>query len=131
MNCEFCDSPLQPGNQMCPGCGAAQSVAPPPAPVHPTQMQPPAAMHGQPHTASPPKSKIVAGLLGIFIGFLGIHNFYLGNTGKGTTQLILGLLGCATGGITSFISGVWGFIEGIMILTGSINTDSMGRPLSS
>ena len=29
----------------------------------------------------------------------------------------------------SIISGIWGFIEGILILTGSINTDGRGIPL--
>lgn len=35
------------------------------------------------------KSKIVAGLLGLFLGTLGVHNFYLGYTGKAVAQLLL------------------------------------------
>ena len=34
------------------------------------------------------KSKIAAGLLGIFLGTFGVHNFYLGNTGKAVAQLL-------------------------------------------
>jgi TM2 domain-containing membrane protein YozV len=68
------------------------------------------------------KSKIAAGLLGIFLGGLGVHNFYLGYTQKGIIQLVLGICTCG-------LSGIWGLIEGIMILTGSINTDAQGRPL--
>ena len=68
------------------------------------------------------KSRLVAGLLGILLGGLGIHNFYLGNTGRGVAQLILS---CLTFGIAS----IWGFIEGILILVGQINEDSDGNQL--
>ena len=39
------------------------------------------------------QSKLAAGLLGIFLGGLGVHNFYLGNTGKAVAQLLLTLVG--------------------------------------
>ena len=67
------------------------------------------------------KSKLVAGLLGIFLGALGVHNFYLGYNGKATTQLLISILSC---GILSPIVGIWGLIEGIMILAGNINAVS-------
>ncbi len=73
------------------------------------------------------KSKIAAGILGILLGGLGVHNFYLGYTGKAIAQLLLTLLSC---GVLSGISAIWGLIEGILILTGSIGTDATGRPLS-
>lgn len=72
------------------------------------------------------KSKMAAGLLGIFLGGFGVHNFYLGYTGKALAQLLITLLTCGFG---AMISEVWGLIEGIMILTGSINTDANGNPL--
>ena len=75
---------------------------------------------------TPLKSKMAAGLLGIFLGAFGVHNFYLGYTTKAVIQLCLTLLSC---GILSFASGIWGFIEGIMLLTGSINVDGNGMPL--
>lgn len=76
------------------------------------------------------KSKMAAGLLGIFLGSLGIHNFYLGYTTKAIIQLVVTLLGGAiTCGIASLAVYVWGLVEGIMILTGSINTDANGNPL--
>ena len=62
---------------------------------------------------------MTAGLLGIFLGGLGIHNFYLGYTGK--AQIALSL--CFGAGA------IWGLIEGIMILTGTINKDANGVPL--
>ena len=38
-----------------------------------------------------PKSGVVFGLLGFFLGFTGAHNFYLGKNVKGTFQLIISL----------------------------------------
>ena len=71
------------------------------------------------------KSKIVAGLLGIFLGGLGIHNFYLGYTGKGVAQLLLSVLSF---GLLAFVSSIWGLIEGVQILMGKI-TDADGNEL--
>lgn len=73
------------------------------------------------------KSKLAAGLLGILIGALGIHNFYLGYTGKGIAQLLISVLSF---GLLAFIPAIWGLIEGILILTGSINVDANGIPLT-
>lgn len=57
--------------------------------------------------AWPVKSKIVAGLLAIFLGGLGIHKFYLGKIGQGIVYLLF----CWT-----LIPEVIGFIEGIVYL---------------
>ena len=73
------------------------------------------------------KSKIAAGLLGIFLGGFGVHNFYLGYTGKAVAQLLITILSC---GMLSFASSIWGLIEGILILTGSINKDAAGNSLT-
>ncbi len=72
------------------------------------------------------KSKLAAGLLGIFLGSLGVHNFYLGYTGKAIAQLLISLLTCGFGAVAS---GIWGLVEGILILTGSISKDAKGIPL--
>lgn len=80
------------------------------------------------------KSKMAAGLLGIFLGQFGVHNFYLGYTGKAVAQLLLTIFGYI---LAIFIigifmvaaAGIWGLVEGIMILSGSINTDANGIPL--
>lgn len=72
------------------------------------------------------KSRIGAGLLGIFLGCFGVHNFYLGYTGKAVAQL---LITCLSFGLLSFISYIWGFIEGILILVGTIDKDANGNPL--
>ena len=72
------------------------------------------------------KSKMAAGLFGIFLGSFGVHNFYLGYTEKAVAQLLISLLTCGAG---AAISGIWGLIEGILILTGSIDKDAQGNPL--
>ncbi len=74
------------------------------------------------NTNAEQKSKLVAALLGIFLGAWGIHNFYLGDTKKGIIQIVVTIVTCGIGGL-------WGLIEGIMILAGSIKTDANGVPL--
>jgi TM2 domain-containing membrane protein YozV len=97
-------------------------------------------MPQQPHYAAQPpmpqpgygypqsKSKIAAGLLGIFLGALGIHRFYLGYTKIGIIQLVLAIV-LSTFGL-GFLA-LWGVIEGIMILVGAVyfQRDAHGVPL--
>ncbi|KAA1420059.1 NINE protein [Mumia zhuanghuii] len=87
--------------------------------------------YGQPPYGAPygyvdpeAKSKLVAGLLGVFLGGLGIHRFYLGFTGIGVAQIIVTILTCGIGSI-------WGFVEGILYLVGANGwrADASGRPL--
>jgi hypothetical protein len=54
----------------------------------------------------------------------------LGYTGIAVAQLVLGLAGIVTCGITTAAAAIWGLVEGIMILTGSINRDAQGQPLT-
>jgi len=65
----------------------------------------------------------VAGILGILVGWAGVHRFYLGYTAIGIAQILVTFLTCGAGYI-------WGLIEGVLILVGStITTDADGRPL--
>lgn len=68
------------------------------------------------------KSKIVAGLLGLFLGGLGVHNFYLGYTGKAVAQLLLTLIGWVIL-IGPIISGIWALIESVLILCSSYGSN--------
>jgi hypothetical protein len=70
------------------------------------------------YSAVSDKSKIVAGLLGLFLGFLGVHRFYLGYPLIGFLMLI-----------TCGMFGVWSFIDSLLILLGTV-PDSEGRPLA-
>ena len=68
------------------------------------------------------KDRITYILLGFFLGGLGIHNFYAGETGKGTTKLLLSLLlGWLI--VPLIIVGIWTIIE---ICT--VKTDANGVP---
>jgi TM2 domain-containing membrane protein YozV len=60
-------------------------------------------------TAAAPKTKLVAGLLGIFLGSIGVHKFYLGDSKAGIIRIVVTV-------VTFGIGGIWGFIEGIMLL---------------
>lgn len=73
-----------------------------------------------------PKSRLIAGLLGILLGGFGVHNFYLGYKMKGTLQVIIA---CVFFFITPFASFIWGFIEGIYILVSKNATDKKGNYL--
>jgi hypothetical protein len=69
------------------------------------------------------KSKLAAGLLGIFLGGFGVHRFYLGYTTIGVVQILVTFITCGVGHL-------WGFIEGILIIAGTtITTDANNRPL--
>ena len=94
------------------------------------------------------KTKVVAGLLGIFLGWAGVHKFYLGIKGPAIIQLAvgggglvlamivgntfmalgmfgvgvfiyIGLLMYAVGYIAMMAAGVLGLVEGIIYLTKS------------
>jgi TM2 domain-containing membrane protein YozV len=56
--------------------------------------------------------KILAGILGIFLGSFGIHKFILGYNKEGIIQLIISVLSCG-------FLGIIGLIEGIIYLTKS------------
>lgn len=137
------------------------------------------------------KNRIVSGVLGVFLGALGIHNFYIGRNKRGLTQLLLTFLGVGllvlsyifmffgmlilafrgmhyydpsttlygmenmgygyqgTGFFGFFIImiifyililislililgiALWGYIEGILILTGKIDKDGKGEALDN
>lgn len=54
--------------------------------------------------------KLIAGILAIIIGSLGIHKFILGYTKEGIIQIVLTFVTCG-------IAGIIGLIEGIIYLT--------------
>lgn len=131
--CKNCGQPIDPQAAVCVRCGVAAGVGQAFCPNCGQQTLPGAAICTQcgcaltqPVAPSAQKSKMAAGLLGIFLGSLGIHNFYLGFTGKAVAQLLITVLSC---GALSLVSAIWGLVEGIQILTGSIAADAAGVPL--
>ena len=100
---------------------------PPPPGQYPTAYTDPAAPYGRhPLTGEPlsDKSKVVAGLLQLLglLGLVGIGRIYLGYTGLGIAQLIVGLITCGIGAV------IWGIIDAVLLLTDKVR-DPQGRPL--
>lgn len=119
-NCPQCGAPIADGATSCKYCGEAlsQSVPTQQQTQQPQTAQQPVVQQVIVQTAAQPintgvnpawpiKNKIVAAVLAILLGGLGVHKFYLGQTGKG----ILYVLFCWTC-IPAFV----GFIEGILYL---------------
>ncbi|SRX72484.1 TM2 domain-containing protein [Aequorivita antarctica] len=50
--------------------------------------------------------KILAGILAIVIGSLGIHKFILGYTQEGIIQIVISIVTCGIGGIIPLIEGI-------------------------
>jgi TM2 domain-containing membrane protein YozV len=79
------------------------------------------------------RSRAVAGLLGVFLGGLGLHRIYLGYYRRGLMMLAIfvggGLL---TFGLATLAVCLVGFSEGLLYLTvrrGRFSRDARGRPL--
>ena len=90
--CSKCRAALEGDMKFCSSCGAPQTNE-----------------QGAPRTLNRNrKDKTTAGILGILLGGLGVHKFYLGDTVKG----IIYLLTCWT-----VIPGIIGLVEGIKYLT--------------
>ena len=74
---------------------------------------------------APPKAvkyKYVATLLALFLGFTGLHRFYLGFYKLGFAQLAVTVATVGYGAL-------WGFVEAVLLFAGHINKDAKGRPL--
>ena len=79
--------------------------------------------YAQPPAAYPtylPRNKYVAAALALFFGIFGLHNFYLGYTGKGVAQVLISVL---TFGIGAIAVMIWAIVEAIQILTADYGTE--------
>ena len=72
------------------------------------------AVYLQQNNSDSSKSKIIAGILALFLGGLGVHKFYLGCTTSGIIMLIVFLFGFIVLGIPSFIIAIIAFIEALI-----------------
>jgi len=114
--CVSCGVPVGKGNNYCPLCGDVTDS------MSQICMKCGVNLNGY----AQQKSKLAAGLFGIFLGMFGVHRFYLGYIGLGLAQVLLTVCSCF---IFSPIIGIWGLIEGILILAGTINKDAKGIAL--
>lgn len=96
--CQACGKEMSAQAQACPQCG------------HPTGARAGAPAGQTSAFLGPPKSRVVAGVLGLLVGGLGIHKFYLGKVGLGILYLLFSW---------TFVPAIIGFIEGIIYLVQS------------
>ena len=116
MFCPKCGTEVRDEDQFCSKCGASIYG------VEPNQQY--TSYNAQPQYAPVDnrKSKLVAGLLQLFLGGFGVGRFYLGYTSIGVAQLLVSCLTCGIGAI-------WPFIDAILILSGQVPTDADGNTL--
>lgn len=116
MFCPKCGVEVKDEDQFCSKCGASIYGAEAKAQYNTYNAQ----------TSYAPvdnrKSKLVAGLLQLFLGGFGVGRFYLGYTSIGIAQLLVSCLTCGIGAI-------WPFIDAILILAGQITVDADGNTL--
>ncbi len=105
MFCSNCGKEVSAQAVSCPGCG------------HPLKAGSSGAMapgYSSEKSVSP-KSRLAALLFCLFLGWLGIHRFYVGKAGTGVLMIL------TAGGF-----GIWALIDFIMIVVGSF-TDKEGK----
>ena len=125
MYCNSCGSAIPENSNFCANCGAGRTAQQNPYDQNAQNQQ---AFYGQQQPQpqyqgyAGQKSKLVAGLLQIFLCAFGVGRFYLGYNGMAVAQLLVSIF-------TLGIGAIWPFIDGIMILTGSVQVDANGVPL--
>ncbi len=130
--CQNCGSIIEEGIKFCANCGTSVSERQPPqqpaaqpaqayTPAQPYAPAAPTYIPTQPGVQSgvSPLSRTVALLLCFFLGYLGVHRFYVDKIGSGIFYFL-------TGGIF----GIGVLIDLILILVGSFN-DSKGLPIET
>ncbi len=97
--CSECGSVINAKAEICPKCGVRQMAPPTASPLG--------------HTSASGKNKVVAGVLALLLGGLGVHKFYLGKGFQGLMYLLF----CWT-----FIPALIGLVEGLNYLLMSEKT---------
>lgn len=102
MYCQNCGQKIDDNAVVCVHCGVATGK--------------PAAVSN-----NTGKSWVVALLLCLFLGGFGAHRFYVGKTVSGITMLLITLL-LGWLGIGLLITGIWAFVDFIMICLNTFTT---------
>ena len=77
MFCKKCGTEISDGTKFCPSCG--------------TQLEEGKEVESYMNVSA--KSRLVALLFGIFLGGIGVHNFYLGHASKGIAKILMKVFG--------------------------------------
>jgi TM2 domain-containing membrane protein YozV len=137
--CDYCTTKVDDGVKSCPSCGsssftpvpedpAKQAAAPvvynifhnhPPQPQAPPPPPPPPQPRQQvlqgAHVSH--KNRLTCLVLVIFLGFAGVHRYYVGRALSGVLLLVFFLLGCSWTPML-YVVGGWVFYDFILILSG-------------
>lgn len=105
--CSNCGSLIDDDRIICPFCGRSTKSAPKAS--YTTNSYSNSYNNNE-------RNNVVAGLLAIFLGTLGIHKFYLGDIGMGIFYIVITCFGFLFLGIPNLILQVVVFIEGILYL---------------
>lgn len=134
MKCEYCDNEVPPDSTRCPSCGAAiqcrslpvqseqvlEKWDPPSRALQPAVQQIEKSISNDSYLYVNKKSRCAYIALAIFLGELGVHNFYAGYVGRGIAQLLITVLSF---GLLFWISWIWAFIEMC-----TVSEDGLGVP---
>jgi TM2 domain-containing membrane protein YozV len=110
MYCPKCGLEVDEQDIFCKGCGYALKSQMEQTPAYQASLE-----EGR-------KSKLVAGLLQIFLPTFAVGRFYLGYYKIAIVQIIVSLVTCGIGLL-------WPIVDGIFIICGKVPTDAEGRPL--
>ena len=111
MFCGYCGKQAAPDDRFCAGCGRMLTEPLPPPPV-------PVAVYTPPR-----RSAAAAACLALFFGGLGVHNFYLGQNGRGIAKVLVSvLLALPTLFVAPLAMHIWALAEVLPTLS-SIETN--------
>ena len=123
LKCKNCGGTIEPEENglyaVCEYCGSRQEIE--------ADKIMPVNSISKSNTGKSIKSKTTAGLLAVFLGAFGLHNFYLGYKTKGIIQLVLTLTLCWTY-VAPIIVWIWTIVEAVLIFQGKLQT-SDGKAL--
>lgn len=98
MFCPKCGKEIPEGATFCPSCGSSTTGGP----VGTVFVKP---------SLPAGKSHLVNWILGVWLGAVGIHDFYAGNQTKGIIHIVITVVGSLLLGLGPLISWVWAIVE--------------------
>lgn len=101
MYCPNCGAEIEDWVKFCPGCGTKLDQ------LNKTEN----AVIEKSEQSVSPKSRMTVLMLAIFLGEIGINNFYLGNLGEGFCKVILYFIG-----MTVYVNGIQSSSVGALLL---------------
>ncbi|MBD5175092.1 MAG: TM2 domain-containing protein [Bacteroidales bacterium] len=105
--CPVCHNYCDDFARFCPNCGAQLGAEPGSGATPPPVYDSPADRNNPFDSCGPEgKSRGVAALLAIFLGYLGVQYFYLGKTQAGIITIVLSLVTCGVWELITLIQGI-------------------------